>query len=128
MNLETIKTYEDICKLDGVDPIASLPYQNPVNSEEAAVNNFSKVIRINRILNDGWKPDWSNWDEYKYYPWFEMDSDETGSGSGFSYLGYDCALDHSTVGSRLVYKTRELAKFAGTVFLEEYKGYMVIQK
>lgn len=128
MNLENIKTYADICKIDGVDPVTSLPYPNATDSEEIAVNSFAKVIRINRVLNEGWKPDWSNWDERKYYPWFEMDVDGTGSGSGFSYDDYICDGDFSHVGSRLVYKSRALAEFAGKVFLEEYKGYMIIQK
>jgi len=123
MNLENIKTYEDICKIDNVDPVASLPIQNATTPEDIAINSFAKVLRINRVLNEGWVPDWNNWDEYKYYPWFDM-RDKAGSGSGFSYD--DCNYDggRSTVGSRLVLKTRDLAKFAGKTFLEEYKGFM----
>lgn len=127
MNLENIKNYEDICKIDGVDPIASLPFQNPANSEEIAVNSYAKVIRINRVLNEGWTPDWNNWGENKYYPWFDMRQD-AGSASGFSYCGFSYDGSHSFVGSRLIYKSSELAKFAGTVFIEEYKGYMALQK
>lgn len=124
MELSNIKTYADICKIDGVDPIKSLPFPEAKTADEIAVNSVAKVFRINCVLNEGWTPDWLNYDEYKYYPWFDM----AGSGSGFSY--YDCCYAYvfSCVGSRLVYKTRELAKFAGQTFLEEYKGYMVIEK
>lgn len=125
---EQVKSYEDICKIDGVDPVQSLPYPNATDSEEIAVNSFAKVIRINRVLNEGWKPDWNNDDEYKYYPWFDMETYEkdAGSGSGFSYGGCLCVDTFSFVGARLVYKSRELAEFAGKTFLSEYRGFMVI--
>lgn len=126
INLKDINTYEDICVIDNVDPITSLPFQDPQSPEEIAVNNFAKAIRINRVLNDGWKPDWNNWDENKYYPWFDMQSEEAGSGSGFSFFDYCYVYVRSTVGSRLVYKSRELAEFVGKTFLDIYRGFMVI--
>lgn len=127
---ERVKTYQDICAIDGVDPINSLPYPEPKSEEEIAVNSFSKAIRICRILNEGWQPDWNNDDEYKYYPWFDMETydDQVGSGVGFSCYGYLFGGSVSAVGSRLVFKSSDLAKFAGTVFLEVYRGYMVIEK
>jgi len=130
MNLSEIKNYEDICKIDGVDPVQSLPFSDPKNADEIAVNSISKVFRINRVLNEGWVPNWYNWDEYKYYPWFDMipEGNKAGSGSGFSFRVCGCVRDGSDVGARLVYKTRELAEFAGKTFLEEYRGFMVIEK
>lgn len=125
MNLSEIKNYEDICKIEGVDPIQSLPYPEAKAADEIAVNSVAKVFRINRVLNEGWQPDWTNYDQYKYYPWFDM---EAGSGSGFACGDYRYGLGFSGVGARLVYKTSELAIFAGTVFLEEYRGFMVIEK
>lgn len=128
MNItEKVKNYEDVCKIDGVDPIKSLPYPEATNPEEIAVNNFAKAIRINRVLNEGWQPDWNNWDEYKYYPWFDMQS-KAGLGSGFSCFGYCCDYSLSGVGARLVFKTRALAEFAGKTFLDVYRGFMVIEK
>lgn len=129
MNLSEITTYEDICRIDGVDPVKSLPIQDPKTAEDLAVNSFAKVIRINRVLNEGWRPDWNDFDECKYYPWFDLETypEQTGSGSGFSSDGYDCADDYSVVGARLVYKSRELAVFAGKTFLQEYRGFMVIE-
>jgi hypothetical protein len=129
MNLKKIKTYADICKIDGVDPIKSLPFPEAKTAEETAVNSFAMTIRINRVLNEGWQPDWNNSREYKYYPWFYMRSDsQVGSGVGFSYYDYSCVHSDSAVGSRLVFKTETLAKFAGTTFLEVYRGFMVIEK
>jgi len=122
-----VKTYADICQIDGVDPVQSLPYPSATNSEEIAVNSFAKAIRINRVLNEGWQPDWNNWDETKYYPWFDM-RDNAGSGSGFSYDDYDSDCTYSDVSARLVFKTRALAEFAGKTFTDVYRGFMVIEK
>lgn len=134
MNItEKVKNYEDICAIDGVDPIQSLPFPEAKNSDEEAINSVAKVFRINRVLNEGWVPNWYDWDEYKYYPYFDMspngkgDGKIPGSGSGFSFSDYDCVYGTSVVGARLVYKTRELAKFAGETFTQEYRGFMVLE-
>jgi len=124
---KNVQSYEDICKIDGVDPIQSLPYPSATNPEEIAVNSFAKAIRINRVLNEGWQPDWNNWEERKYYPWFDMEG-EAGSGSGFSYYDYVYVITLSDVGARLVFKTRDLAEFVGKTFTDIYRGFMVIEK
>ena len=74
-----------------------------------------------KSLNDGWVPDWSNSNEYKYVPWFEM----KGS-SGFRF--YVCDYWHalSAVGSRLCFKSSELAEYAGKQFQDLYKQFMII--
>ncbi|GHM98819.1 hypothetical protein WSM22_03090 [Cytophagales bacterium WSM2-2] len=70
-------------------------------------------------LNEGWTPDWNNYNEGKYYPYFEM-----GGSSGFLFHDYDCWTSHSSVGSRLCFKTSELAKYAGIQFTDVYKQFM----
>jgi hypothetical protein len=70
-------------------------------------------------LNEGWKPDWTNHSETKYYPYFEM----RGS-SGFRFLGCAHWLSTSSVGSRLAFKSKELATHAGTQFRDVYEKFM----
>jgi hypothetical protein len=52
-----------------------------------------------------------------------MDS-KAGSGVGLSYG--DCVFGYSRarVGSRLCFKSEELAKYAATQFINEYRDYM----
>jgi hypothetical protein len=76
-----------------------------------------KIEIITEALNEGWKPNWDNSTEGKYYPWFRMSS----SGSGFAFDDFLCDDAISDVGSRLVFKTRELAEYAGKQFVEIYK-------
>lgn len=74
-----------------------------------------------KSLNEGWVPDWSNSKEVKYYPWFEM-----GGSSGFRFDGCDSWGSASGVGSRLCFKSRELAEYAGKQFTDVYKQFMTL--
>jgi hypothetical protein len=80
------------------------------------------IVVITKALNEGWIPDWSNSNELKYIPYFEM----RGS-SGFRFHGYVRWLSFSCVGSRLCFKTRELAEHAGKYFIDTYRDFMVIE-
>jgi hypothetical protein len=120
----TIKTFEDACKKVNTDP-AKLPDVSGILEEFAKpIIAAYKLLIIYKAINNEWKPDWSNWDQYKYYPWFEVLS----SGFGFSHstYGYDCT--HTTVGSRLCFESEEKAKYAGNQFLQLYKDFLTITK
>lgn len=74
-----------------------------------------------RSLNEGWTPDWDDSSQYKYFPYFEM-----GGSAGFRFrgFGHDGWDSDSGVGSRLCFKSSELAKYAGTRFIEVYRKFM----
>ncbi|MGB4776474.1 MAG: hypothetical protein WBP45_14955 [Daejeonella sp.] len=128
--IEKIKTYEDACQVEGVDPVKSLPYPEPQNDDEKAINGVAKMFRIGRVLNEGWLPDWSNKNEYKYYPWFGMQtySDQISSSTDFSYIDYVYVDSFSYVSSRGCFKSGELAEYAGKQFLSTYREFMVIER
>lgn len=81
---DRVKTYEDACKVLGVEPI---------NEQNAKAQGFRsdeiarrKLETIAAALNEGWKPDWNNTDQYKYYPYFYIQENAKGKGSaGLSY-------------------------------------------
>lgn len=122
-----IKTFEDACKALNIKP-ESLPVVSalPEKHQKALVAHYKLVI-IAEALNVGWQPNWNDYNEYKYFPWFEVEATkEKPSGFGFSYsfTFYDVAT--TGVGSRLCYRTRELARYAGEQFAELYKDYFLI--
>lgn len=91
---DRVKTYEDACKVLGVEPI---------NEQNAKAQGFRsdeiarrKLETIAAALNEGWKPDWNNTDQYKYYPYFYIQENAKGKGSaGLSFAnecrGFECA-------------------------------------
>lgn len=117
-----IKTFEDACQALGIDP-AKLPDVSmlPEQDGKALLANYKLTI-IARALNEGWTPDWDNnsWD--KYYPWFWMSSSR-----GFSLGVVGRGRVDSGVGSRLCYKSEELAEYAATQFIELYRDYYVME-
>lgn len=81
--------------------------------------NHQIAILLTKALNEGWTPDWSNSNEVKWYPWFDMRGP-----SGFRFHGYDDWRSHSSVGSRLCFKTRELTEYAGKTFTAVYEQFL----
>lgn len=117
---ERIKTFADVLNHFGIDETYFNKQNEDLESDEVA---YRKVKLIVKALNEGWTPDWSDSDQYKYFPWFNMSSS---SGAGFSYLDCDGWDAHSDVGSLLCLKNRDLAKYAGQQFESIYKEFMTI--
>ncbi len=110
---ERVKSYEDACRELGIRPLDFDGY------DEADEIAYIKLKTIAKALNEGWKPNWTNSNEYKYYPWFDLSS-----GSSRSYYYRDFAS--SAVGSRLCFRSKELAIYAGKQFIEIYKDFMIL--
>lgn len=117
--IDRIKTIEDACHELGIN------YREFINKNQYLdfdIQKYEEIKLVAKALNEGWQPNWQNSNEYKYYPYFNMKS-----GSGLAYGGYGCDCTGSVVGSRLVYKTKELAIYAGTQFEDIYRGYLTIK-
>jgi hypothetical protein len=75
---------------------------------------FQNLCIIIEALNEGWRPDWDNQNEYKYYNYFYMKD-------GFSYY-YVCYYGTDTnVPSALCFKSRELAEYCAKQFEQLHK-------
>ena len=118
---DRVKTFEDACEVLGIDPDAQLPY-DPTNKFELAMNAFAKLNFIVKALNEGWEPDWKNSNQYKYYPWFKANE----SGFGFSLTYCDLWRTLTAVGSRLCFKTSDLAIYAGKQFEAIYNEFLTL--
>ena len=94
---ELVKTFEDARKLTGrpdVPDFSNLPTDMRKHFEAQY-----KMIVIAEALNEGWIPDWDNYNEYKYYPWFEMSP----SSFAFNDSNYDNANANAGSRSHLCY-------------------------
>lgn len=116
---ELVKTFEDARKLTGRPDVPD--FSNlPTDMREHFEAQY-KMIVIAEALNEGWIPDWDNYSEYKYYPWFEMSP----SSFAFSDSYYFDADAFAGSGSRLKFRTCELAKYAAEQFIDIWKDIQI---
>ena len=122
------KTVEQACEQLGYDPkkVVSAMDFYPEKDRDALISISKRMIvtdAINRVDNNGkeWFPDWGNYNERKYQPWFDMGGS---SGSGFSYFVYDLWFSTSFCGSRLCFKTlkgmEHAIEYFGDLFETEF--------
>lgn len=122
-----IKTFEEACKALNILPEALPDVKTLPGKHLKAVTAFYKLTIIAEALNEGWAPDWSDHNQVKYYPWFDVVKDKKGiSGFGLSYHVYDGWCSATFLGSRLCFKNRELAEYAGKKFKKLYEEFMLI--
>ena len=121
---DKVKSFEDACKVLDITPSVPVVTGIPEKYQKPLIANYQLMV-IAEALNEGWTPDWSNVEWDKWYPWFNMDN--SSSAGRFSFDGADYRGSLSHVGSRLCFKSEELADYAGTQFLELYRELFVIE-
>lgn len=154
---ERVKTFEDACAVLGDENQFVLLYNVFINEfsvtkhiqSDKDVLTYLKLRIITAALNEGWEPQFTE-DECRYYPWFEfftqselneMSDDEkcrvvgraNGSsnaygGLAYAYASYASSHSSGNGGSRLAFKTRELAEYAGRQFVELYADFVFPEK
>jgi hypothetical protein len=118
--MKKIKTFEDACSAANEDP--NDPKFSTGTVDEIA---FKKLKVITKALNPvGFKPDWNNSNQYKWTPWFYMNS------PGFRFNGSICDVTGTgtTGGSRLCFASEEISNYAGKQFLSLYSDMMILKE
>jgi hypothetical protein len=126
MNItERIKTFEDACRKLGLDPKFFPIVGHPPEKDRKSIIAYYKLTIIIRALNEGWEPDFTDCNQYKYWNWFYMSS---GANAGFvrSDSNFAVTTTPAYFGSRLCFKTRELAEYAREQFRDLYFEYLFI--
>lgn len=111
---DRVKTFEDACRIIGFDPEGSYVFGD--SKDDTA---YKKLKLISEALNEGWKPDWNNSNQYKWYPWFRFKE-----GFGFSLTDWGSADSVTDACSRLCFKSQELAEYAGKQFEDIYRDFL----
>ena len=144
---ERIKTFTDACNAIGDEHPLVKEYLR-VADGNIILDDLIAYLKLRIIvsaLNEGWEPKFEK-GEYRYFPWFylytkeqydELDDEEkwrcvlrsgyhTVSFFGFvyCYANYDASSSYTNFGSRLTFRTRELAAYAGRQFTEEWADFM----
>jgi hypothetical protein len=126
-----IKTFEEACKKLKLDPAAILPDVSRFPAKhQKAITATAKMYIVAEALNEGWEPNWNDSDEYKYFPWFDMEEDKKNNPSGFRFVGtyFDYSVTYSAGGSRLCFKSQKLSDYCATQFVELWRDMMVLSK
>ena len=94
--------------------------------KELNQKHIEALVALNRLFTiaeacnkaDNFVPDLSNWNQYKWYPWFKYDKDA----AGFVYAFTDNERLYGTacIGSRLCFMTSERAAQFGKQFAHLY--------
>ena len=119
MSFESITTFEQACKARNYDPQSLPDVSNSPEHLRKYLIAAHKLAIIAEALNEGWTPDWENRSQYKYFPWFTYKS-----GFGFSCTSYDIWCTLTLTGSRLCYKSSEVAIYAGEQFETIYNDFL----
>lgn len=144
--MERVKTFDDAChELGETHPLVQALNLFEKNMGENAnsmpdVLAFLKLRIVAAALNEGWTPDWNDKQQRKWYPWFYIYSEEEYNnlseedkcrvvgrayysayavgGLVCAYAGFASSLSSAGYGSRLAFKSKELAKYCGEQFGE----------
>lgn len=107
-----IKTFEDACKALQLDPEKATPKVVGFPKQHAkALIAIGQLMIIVQALNGDWKPNWQDTNEPKYYGWWDMNKDKSNP-SGFRLRDVGGSRYDTLVGSRLCFRSREIAEWA----------------
>lgn len=146
---EQVRTFEDAVAILGNDNQAVVDYYAITNVTcTKDILAFAKLRIIAGALNEGWKPTFEE-KEYRYYPWFCIYTKEEykklnenkkkasrvvgrsdGSaiaigGVGFANANVASSYSSTNCGSRLVFKSMELAEYCGKQFIDIWADYLL---
>lgn len=149
---DKVKTFEDAVAILGDEHPLVAQFRVIESSFKEADNNlhlfaYARLVIIAEALNEGWKPKFDS-DECRYYPYFyiytkkeyeELDEDEkkdcrvvgrshdnANAGGGVVCAHANNASSYSDTyhGSRLAFKTRELAEYCGKQFIDIWEKFL----
>ena len=128
-----VKSYADACKVLGIEPMDEEGMKaHGFRPDEIARRQLETITEA---LNEGWKPNWADTDECKYYPWFYIEVSEVQTEDGDTYgarAGLSCANTNyaatyadANFGSRLCFHDCETARYAGRTFTDLYAQILI---
>ena len=149
---DKVKTFEDAVAILGDEHPLVAQFRVIESSFKEADNNlhlfaYARLVIIAEALNEGWKPKFDG-DECRYYPWFyiytkkeyeELDEDEkkecrvvgrssynanANGGVVYAYANVASSSSYANNGSRLAFKTRELAEYCGKQFIDIWEKFL----
>lgn len=140
---ERIKTFADAAKAVGIEDPEE--WESGYSDVEPDILAYFKLRIITKALNEGWEPKFIP-GEYRWAPYFLLYTKEeiekmnaetrarvvyrslynadANGGVSYAYANNDSAHVNAHIGSRLAFKSEELAEYAGKQFTEIYADFI----
>ena len=140
---ERIKTFADAAKAVGIEDPEE--WESGYSDVEPDILAYFKLRIITKALNEGWEPKFIP-GEYRWAPYFLLYTKEeiekmnaetrarvvcrsynyayANGGVSYAYALYDSAIVYAHIGSRLAFKSEELAEYAGKQFTDIYADFI----
>lgn len=141
---DVVKSYEDACKVLGIKPVN---FDYLPEREKRHVSAMLKLETITKALNEGWEHPQKRGECYVYWPCFimlkENELDEyrrngytvvrvqgikNTAGLAGSYSHRTPSYTAASLGSRLCFKSSDLALYAATTFTQLYADYLLLEE
>lgn len=123
MNItDKIRTFEDACQALNLEPTLLPIVDFLPEKDRKSIIAYYKLTIIIRALNEGWEPNWKDRNEIKHHNCFYCLSV-----SGFVCSHTYCTFTCTGIGSRLCFKSRDLAEYALSQFKDLYEDYLLIK-
>ena len=124
--MDRVKTFEDAYKiLYGHDTrVFEKEVLYHLFSDETA---YRKLKIIATALNEGWNPDWSNKTERKWFIMLFVEK-KAQFGCADMIVSATPAANYTGIESNLYFKSKELAEYAASQFLDLYKQFYLGDK
>jgi hypothetical protein len=148
--MERVRTFEDACRTLGEEHPMVLAYQNTkihitdyFGTDDVIA--YLKLRIICAALNEGWEPKFTT-DEYRWFPWFELFTQQelddmseeqrsrvvarssnyafANGGVAYAYAGSAASNAYTVYGSRLAFKSKELAEYCGKQFIDIWADFV----
>lgn len=145
--MDRVKTFEDALK--ELKPFHPLVKEYKALCKADVTENtivYSRLCVITAAMNEGWRPRFVK-EEYRYFPYFYLYTNEeirqmseeeksrvvyrsdckanASGGVSYAYAVGGSASVYAHLGSRLAFKTEELAEYAGKQFTKLYAEYLL---
>lgn len=139
---DRVKSYEDACLELGIKAVS---FDYLPERERKHLSALIKLETITKALNEGWENP-QNGEGYVYWPWFyilnnkkevedyrdrgytvvELEGFKNTSGLAYSNSHNAPSNAYAVIGSRLCFKSRDLAVYAAKTFTSLYADYLLI--
>jgi hypothetical protein len=148
--MERVRTFEDACRTLGEEHPMVLAYQNTkihitdyFGTDDVIA--YLKLRIICAALNEGWEPKFTT-DECRWFPWFELFTQQelddmseeqrsrvvarsasnagANGGVAYAYASNAASGAYAHCGSRLAFKSKELAEYCGKQFIDIWADFV----